>query len=212
MNMPTTSMRQRGVVLFIALIALLVMSLAAVALIRSVDTNTVIAGNLALRQSTLTAADHGAEAAIDWLDATAKTNLTLFDGDNLAVGYYATYYPKTDANGDGKIDDQDDVLYAKGLVDNNGILDTADDGQGNKIEYVVQRMCRKAEPPGNDADPVAGQQCMLGDPEIGTGSKGVKDITQAGAIVDTNLSPIYRVTVKVTGPKNTVNYTQTYVY
>ena len=38
------SMQQSGMVLFLALIALVVLSLAAVALIRSVDTNNLIAG------------------------------------------------------------------------------------------------------------------------------------------------------------------------
>jgi type IV pilus assembly protein PilX len=215
MRVPATqSFRQRGVVLFIALIALLVMSLAAVALIRSVDTNTVIAGNLALRQSAMTSADRGAETAMDWIGKKAISNLAALDSNNAAEGYYATYKPTNDANGDGKINDEDDILFVKNLVDNSGILDTADDGQGNKIEYIVQRMCLHQMPPANinDKDDPAYNKCMLGEPEIGTSSKGVKDATEAGAIVDTNQSPIYRVTVKVTGPKNTVSYTQTYVY
>jgi len=201
-------LRQRGVVLFIALIALLVMSLAAVALIRSVDTNTMIAGNLALRQSALTSSDRGAETAMDWLEEKALANLADLDADNSAEGYYATYFPTIDANGDGVTDDADDRLFAKSLVDNNGALDTADDGQGNKIEYIVQRMCLNPAPPANDAT----NKCMLGEPELGTSSKGVKDATEAGAIVSASQSPVYRVTVKVTGPKNTVSYTQTYVY
>jgi Tfp pilus assembly protein PilX len=43
--------RQRGAILFIALIVLVAMSLAGIALMRSVDTNVLIAGNLAFRQS-----------------------------------------------------------------------------------------------------------------------------------------------------------------
>ena len=46
--------KQQGVVLFIALVALVVMSLAAVALIRSVDTNTLIGGNLSFKQAATT--------------------------------------------------------------------------------------------------------------------------------------------------------------
>jgi Tfp pilus assembly protein PilX len=64
-----TSIRQRGVVLFFTLIALVVMSLAAVALIRSVDTSTMIAGNLAFKQSATTSGDGGIEAAVSWLAA-----------------------------------------------------------------------------------------------------------------------------------------------
>ena len=59
--------QQRGVVLFLALIALVIMSLAAVALIRSVDTNTLIAGNLSFKQAATTSADAGTEAAIAML-------------------------------------------------------------------------------------------------------------------------------------------------
>jgi type IV pilus assembly protein PilX len=206
--------RQRGVVLFIALIALLVMSLAAVALIRSVDTNTMIAGNLALRQSALTSSDRGAEKAMDWLETAALANLATLDGDNTAEGYYATYFPTSDADGDGKTDDGDDRLFAKNLVDEHGVLDTNDDGQGNKIEYIIQRMCLNPAPPANIADESEPgyNKCMLGEPEIGTSSMGVKEAPEAGAIVATSQSPVYRVTVKVTGPKNTVSYTQTYVY
>ncbi|MGB9093633.1 MAG: hypothetical protein WCB93_05930, partial [Gallionella sp.] len=61
--------RQRGVVLFFALIALVVMSLAAVALIRSVDTSTMIAGNIAFKQAATTSGDGGIEGAITALNA-----------------------------------------------------------------------------------------------------------------------------------------------
>ena len=46
---PHRPQRQHGLVLFFALIAMVVMSLAAVALIRAVDTSTLIAGNLACK-------------------------------------------------------------------------------------------------------------------------------------------------------------------
>ena len=47
--------RQHGVVLFVALIAMVVMSLAGVALIRSVDTTGSVAGNLAFREASIPA-------------------------------------------------------------------------------------------------------------------------------------------------------------
>ena len=43
--------RQRGVSLFFALVCLVAIMLAAVALVRSVDTSTLISGNLAFQQS-----------------------------------------------------------------------------------------------------------------------------------------------------------------
>ncbi|MCZ7654374.1 MAG: hypothetical protein M5R42_08960 [Rhodocyclaceae bacterium] len=53
------SIGQRGVALPIALIVLVAMVLAAVTLIRSVDTATMVAGNLTLKQSATHAADEG---------------------------------------------------------------------------------------------------------------------------------------------------------
>lgn len=55
---------QRGVVLFFALISLLAIMLAAVALVRSVDTSTIIAGNLAFKQSATSSGDAGTETAV----------------------------------------------------------------------------------------------------------------------------------------------------
>jgi type IV pilus assembly protein PilX len=56
--------KQRGVVLFVALIVLVAMSLAGVSLMRAADTGTQIAGNLAQRQSTIPAADKAFERAL----------------------------------------------------------------------------------------------------------------------------------------------------
>ena len=55
--------RQRGVVLFIALIVLVAMSLAGIAIMRSVDTGNLIAGNVAFQQGTLASADRGIDDA-----------------------------------------------------------------------------------------------------------------------------------------------------
>ena len=59
--------RQRGVVLFIALIVLVAMALAGIALVRSVDTGILVAGNIAFKQGATNAGDQGLEAARTWL-------------------------------------------------------------------------------------------------------------------------------------------------
>src|SRR2546423_4728532 len=61
--------RQRGVTLFIALIVVVAMTMAAVAMMRSVDTATVVAGNIGFRQSAVNAADQGVQAAYAWIGA-----------------------------------------------------------------------------------------------------------------------------------------------
>lgn len=197
---------QCGVVLFIALIALVVMSLAAVALIRSVDTNTIIAGNLAFRQSATTSADSGFESAIAWL-STNPAGLDTDSAANAALGYYATaaLSPTTT---DIIWNDTDSKL-ATGL----GIA-AGTDASGNTIRYVIQRMCRYAGTP--TAVVIAGTPptggCLFGAPVAGTSSQGVKSATQAGAITKVGDSLMYRITARVTGPQNTISYIQAFVY
>src|ERR1700694_4797010 len=53
--------RQHGVVLFIALIVMVALSLAAIALIRSVDTTNAVVGNLAFRLSSILPANGSIE-------------------------------------------------------------------------------------------------------------------------------------------------------
>ena len=60
---PAPRDNQRGVVLFIALIVMVAMSLAAIALIRSVDTTTTVIGNLAFRQASILPANFAVEDA-----------------------------------------------------------------------------------------------------------------------------------------------------
>lgn len=181
------SIKQQGVVLFFALIALVVMSLAAVALIRSVDTNSIIAGNLSFKQSTMFSADRGVETALAWVIA----NEALLEADSVANGYYAT-------------SDVVPHLNARALVDASGVTDTLDDGQGNAVRYVVQRMCQNPGPASRGAPAF----CLFG-PTI-----EVPDDHGAVPPPPSKFAPslIYRVTARVVGPKNTVSYIQSFVY
>ncbi len=201
---------QKGVVLFIALIALVVMSLAAVALIRSVDTNTIIAGNLSFKQSAVVSADRGIETAITWAEATALDDPTRFYDDEPGNGYYATFDEDNTAglNLDAAAVLRNDTTWNNFSAPATGVgitvagLETASQ---NTIRYIIQRMCRDDEEPSDDI-------CQLAGSEIGTSSKGAIDYSNAGGRPDQDASPLYRVTVRVTGPKNTVSYTQAYVY
>ncbi|MDP1658987.1 MAG: hypothetical protein Q8L73_06510 [Methylotenera sp.] len=198
---------QQGVVLFIALIALVVMSLASVALIRSVDTNTMIAGNLAFKQSALVSSDRGVETALEWIKTQANLDPNILDASNTVDGYYATYLaPNLDSPAVLKAEATWDVATSADAT-GTGIVAGTEDASKNRIRYIVQRMCREAAPPKNDAT----NKCLFGSAEVNTSSTGGIDITEV-ALVNTQQSPMYRVTLRVDGPKNTVSYTQTYVY
>ena len=194
---------QQGVVLFIALIALVVMSLAAVALIRSIDTSTIIAGNLATKQLATISADSGLETAITWLSRPAVVlDPTILYVDSASSGYYASQEksPTTlswNAN---------DSLPATGTnIDANGT-----DASGNTIRYIIQRMCIPSA--GGVAAAPAAANCLFGAPVVGNSSQGVRPSPLAGAATTTTQSPMYRITARVTSVKSTVSYIQAFVY
>ena len=77
--------RQKGLVLFVALIALVAMSLAAAALVRSVDSGILAAGNLAFKQSAIMSAETGISDAYKYI----SDNLAALS--NSSNGYFALF-------------------------------------------------------------------------------------------------------------------------
>lgn len=203
--------RERGVVLFVALIALVVMSLAAVALIRSVDTTTLIAGNLAFKQNATSSGDSGMEAAVTWLKTTSGAQGTkdpwtdttyAFNLDDDTHGYYSSIATPTDLS--------DKTMWeSKGQPATGHDYDSSgyNNKTGNTVLYIIQRMCRTPN------QLLSVSNCLMSDSSGKTGSARGKLSHEAGlGSGSTNGSPIYRVTARVTGPKNTVSYIQAYTY
>lgn len=194
--------KQRGVVLFLALIALVAMSLAAVALTRSVDTSTLVAGNLAFKQSAITSGDSGLESAIAWVTSVTPATLQNDSPANAANGYYATASDALSLTADATWAVGSTAAPATGNgIDANGY----EASSGNTTLYIIQRMCRNGGPP-------TAANCLFGAAAPNTGSKGVTDVTGAGALISSGLSPMYRITARITGPRNTVSYVQAFVY
>lgn len=182
-------MRQQGVVLFIALIVLVAMTLAGLAMMRSVGTGALIADNMAFKQATTMAADLGIQAASNVLPTivanSRDTNITS------PYYYYATLTPK----------------YGGVAWDTNGLplvnwsnVPAVTDASGDIIKYVIERMCNGALPV-NDVQ----ANCVASTP-AGNGSM------KAGAIKFTGAVQVYyRVTVYVLGPRNATSYVQAYI-
>jgi Tfp pilus assembly protein PilX len=186
---------QRGVILFIALIVLVAMSLAGIALMRSVDTNVLIAGNLAFRQGATMAGDWGIESARTWLEAN-KGGTTLHN-DQPVTYYWANWQTGKDLVGVGTASDDYDWSEARNL---------GQDAGGNEVRYVIHRMCTAAGTPSSP-----GANCMRSTVGAG-GSGGLGSPKEEAAIGSGALSTpgtvFYRVTVRVAGPRNTFSYVQ----
>jgi type IV pilus assembly protein PilX len=187
--------QQRGVVLFIALIVLVAMSLAGIALMRSVDTNVLVAGNLAFRQSNTMFGDVGVEAARGWL--SANVNSLSANQPSGALHYWANWQTGLDfINATSPTSDDYDWSQAASV--------TAPD-PAFTISYVIHRLC------GGAGDPsTAAANCMRAAAGAGgTASGGTKGIVTYGSAALPGTSTIYyRVTVRVAGPRNTLSFVQ----
>lgn len=196
---------QRGAALLFTLIALVAMTIAALALVRSVDTATLIAGNLAFRQSTTASGDSGVEDAVAALSLIREANISKnvymdathgFNVTNAGAGYYS--------NLDLALDVREDSTWVDG-VSSPEVADTT----GNRYRYIIQRMCR-------DADQVITRQnCLFAEGEADMDGMAVplpSDICEGAGCPASGQAPQYRVTVRVTGPKNTVSYIQALVH
>jgi len=221
------SAEQRGVVLFFALVALVVMSLAAVALIRSVDTSTMIAGNLAFKQAATSSGDTGVEAAITWLETEQTAMIAagkdvLLDADHtfnntivhdplapydpdIPVWYYSSARPITDLT-DGTVNwDETDSAPALTDVGGNVIADSS----GNLTRYIIERMCRNPnEIPSNSNCLYSSNDASLNELKV----KSADEVCQGAGCAQDPQSPQLRITAQVTGPRNTISYIQTFVY
>lgn len=196
---------QRGVALFVALIVMIAMSLAGVALIRSIDTTTSVTGNIAFRQSALLQANWAIEDAIAHvytgdtkLDPGAMIDTT---NDDTANFYLATFDPAKDSTKSAQpalpagIPDvlwKQSGAWPKALVADNV-------KGGNSVKYVIQRMCATAL--ALPSGPIQ-SQCELMQPKQALGT------TTGDEAINVGKFPLYRVTVRVDGPNNSLAFVQ----
>jgi len=117
--------KQQGVVLMIALIALVAISLAGIALMRSVDTSNVVSGNIAFNEAAIQMADIGAEQA--YAEINAEPDPKVFAGKT----YYFPNYSAIDAT--SRIPTQAGTW--KTVPANTVNL------SGYSVQYMVERMC-----------------------------------------------------------------------
>ena len=194
--------RQRGFVLFIALIVMVAMSLAAIALIRSVDTTNILIGNLAFRQSSILPANMAVEqAAAALFPEAAPTGVPAIadpTADLPAENYFASWQNSDDARGVPTL-----LQTRTNAAALTKTLDAQDNANANVavanrtvVRYMIERMCLAA-------GPAKASNCDMMPPKQNPGTT-VHDESTA------TLTPIpfYRVTIRVDGPQNTASFLQ----
>lgn len=208
---PHLPRRQEGVVLLVAVIVLVAMTLAALGLVRSVDTGNMVAGNLAFKQGATAAGDIGTQAAVAWL--SARIDGEEVNQDQPGQGYYATSQDNLDMTGTAND-------AGRALVDWEGNNCAGREfsacvrpsaaiaaAGGNQVRYVIHRLCSSAGSP-NDAGNTCANYLASSSASPKRGELKYGD--------DKRFEPppaeYYRITSRIAGPRNTVSYVETLVH
>ncbi|AZN36779.1 hypothetical protein [Iodobacter ciconiae] len=185
--------KQKGLVLLISLIVLVVMTLAAISLVRSMIGSNQIANNLALRQGTTAAADVAFEKARFWLVSRSLDAPTELNRASNANGYSPTN-TENPINGNA---------WANGI---NWVWANPNEGnaplaQANKNEalnangyraaYFIQRSCATAGQKTPNRSACDLQKMSPNEPEG-----------------NSEYQMIYKITVRIEGPKDTISFYQ----
>jgi Tfp pilus assembly protein PilX len=187
---------QRGSVLLIALILLVALSLAGIALIRSVSTSNIIAGNLAFQQGATHSADVGIETAVAFLEASsAGTSTTLHNSVTTGATKYVAVRQDPSAGQSW------DAFWNATLAGSGAVNTLATDAAGNTVSFVIHRLCN-----------------TTGAPTYPGCSSSPTDATSAGNSQGSGVVQLasprqvyYRITARVAGPRNTLSYVQVVV-
>ena len=183
---PPSKHEQKGVVLFVALIVLVLMSMAGLAMMQQISAGVSIAGNLAFKQNATSGAERGTTDAISFL--IAQNTAVALKSDIPASGYFSTWATTFDpASYDWE-------------GSNKSKLATSDDGTGNEIRYVIHRLCKV--PDLVPTDP--GQQCSMKENQLGVPKEELGNTLPP----EPSYTPFFRITNRVKGARNTVSYTQ----
>ena len=181
--------KQKGLALFISLIALVAMSLAAAALVRSVDSGVLVAGNLAFKQSAIMSAETGIADAYKYINNNANSL------NANTTGYFAL------------LDDSKSLKSDSTWSANNSFLVADDLITGNETRFILQRMCWAAGVPTETPN-----NCLFGAGSEVARSQSYASEGNLTAGKNDSQSEVYRVTVRVAGPKNTKSYLQAFIY
>ena len=208
---------QRGVSLVFSLITLVALSLAAVALIRSVDTGATILGNLSFKQDTLMAADEATRQAIAWLDNNrAGTALYTSIQDQ---GYSAATVaeldpagtrPSTAANYAQRVLIDWDMNNCGGYANCVKPLATALSVGPASVQarWYIVRVCNTA---GDPSLPTVACARPITASTAPTAEKGEMNYTDP-KLQQVLLTQYFRVIVRARGGRNTTSVTETLVH
>jgi hypothetical protein len=192
--------RQDGVVLLVALIAMLLLSLAGIALVRSVDTNLGVAGNIGFRHASIGPVNQGIEQAINDIFKSATPVTTT--SDDPARAYFNMIQPGESRYGVPAMLQGDYATMSSAYSAAVSLSPWQDPVSGAEMRYVVERLCNS---------PAVGTEisykCDILPPKVP--SAGTDNKCSVPPCLTLPPIPLFRVTVRVDVLRtNTVSFAQ----
>jgi type IV pilus assembly protein PilX len=192
--------RQRGVVMLFGLIVLAIMLIGAAAMVKSVNTSMFNAGNLGFKRDMANQMERAISVVHDQLRSGPLSAEATRQADQTARNYRSTLLP-SNAQGIPNALLSDSVFATVASTANDIVVAN----QGIEIRYVIDRLCT------NTGAATASHCQMATDPVAGGGGykgKGGAEFTTAGGTGAVQQRVVYRLSVRVTGPRNTQAFFQ----
>lgn len=195
---------QRGIVLVFALITLVILLIGAVAISRSINSSQFMIGNIGFKRDLTNQGERALEIALNAVRGSGALATVTTRNTNLASANYSATLLATNAQGIPNALLSDTAFGAVGVASND--IDVA--GMGVKIRYVIDRLA-------TSAGACTSSTCTMVNQTVfgGGSSEWINSQTNSGAANNANPSavpeqPIYRITLRVTGPRNTLSFFQ----
>jgi hypothetical protein len=185
------------VVLLYALIALVILSLSGLALVRGMGSALGIGGDFALRRDMVNQGELGVATAKAQFLAAGLLGTGNARQASLATANYSATTLATDPNGI-PVALLDDTTFT-------GVGTTGNDIAGNQnltIRYVIDRQCSVTGAPESNT-------CMAFQTPCKPGQVGCGGNQQLANGAGRPVQAVYRITVRVIGPKNALTFLQT---
>jgi type IV pilus assembly protein PilX len=174
---------QHGIILLVAMVAVVALAFAGIALVRAVATGVAVGDNVSARQQAMFAASAALEHDVVTLFADALVDTT---NDDPSHNYFASRQPGEDRRGVPST-----LLSATAYPADAGIIDA---GDGFAVRHVIERLCLS---PGD----ATLDNCTLSPP-------GVEAASGTPPPGEPPRRPAYRLTMRVEGPNGVATFVQ----
>jgi type IV pilus assembly protein PilX len=192
---PRTLQRaQRGVVMLVALLAMVIMLVGAVALLQSFTTSMNVTGNAAIKRDLANQAERAMAAAMQLLDAGALSTEVAREANSPATNYSAAMLP-TNVQGIPLALLNETAFAAVGQASND-IMVTE---QGVRVRWVMDRLCTG----GGSLVALGAAGCAVGPTPDARGGSASDPV-----VATQQPQVLYRVSIRVDGPRRTQAFFQ----